>query len=809
MKEPRFSRRFLALYFFLLAGVFYARLLQPGKILNAYDQISAGFAGRAFWIQGLKHLQLWFWNPTHLSGLPTIQTLQSEALYPSVLLGMLFPVDLALGIDFVLHTFLAGLFFYLLLGLLDLRRSTRVLFASLYALSGPMTSMAYAGHNAKVHALTLYPLFVYFALRATQRQQLRMYALAGGVLGWIFLGQHAQMAYYAFLSAPLLIVLYTLLTPAEEHPRLSWGRTLIGLGVLGFLGLLISSIQLIPAWVYTRTESFRAVQASSLAYSATWSMPWADLISAWIPRFSGFSLPPRPDYWAENVFKHNSEFLGVLTGWMLMLSAVYLRPVKRREFWTFALTAVFFLLIALGDRTPVFALFYAVLPMFSKLRAHGMAYGIALTYLVLLGALTFEVWLDRKASLPKWALALAAFLVLIGLVGMADPPTYARWLRSLFSVQDPGKYRALIGGARHQALAVLYTGLALGIYAYLVRARVWMGVLGLSLLEMFVVHQPFTATQDRLMVQLPPDAAVRWIRQHHEARGPVPPRVLPLGYHTADQYWVYHGITTLAGQNPTPPRHYMEFLGSETAMLSLASFQNLYRNPRLLYALATDYLLAPVLPPPESLPRYAQHPAYSLILALSNLESQPFLDTVLQFQTREGPFFLFRLKQPASLVAFYRQALVYDSARVLQRLTDPTFDPRQELVLTRAPGVEALGAVPGAPDTTLLQEQSLTPADYRPGYLRVEIRTDRPGYVVFRENWSREWEARVDGEPVPIARAFHTFQAVRVDPGAHVVEWVYRGQLERISLVLSVLGLLLWGVLLLAGSRLPEDTAQA
>ena len=808
MKEPRFSRRFIGLYFFLLALVFYARILEPGKILNAYDQISAGFAGRAFWIEGLKHLQFWFWNPTHLSGLPTIQTLQSEALYPSVLLGMIFPVDVALGVDFLLHTFLAGVFFYLLLGLFDVKRSTRVIFSSLYALSGPMTSMAYAGHNAKVHAITLYPLFVYFAIRAVREHSLRSYVLAGGILGWIFLGQHAQMAYYAFLSAPLLIALYALTGTASEGEHIPWGKLIVGLLVMGGLGLLVSSIQLIPAWIYTRTESFRSVQASSLAYSATWTMPWADLISAWIPRFSGFSLPPQPDYWAENVFKHNSEFFGVLTGWMVLFSAWILRPVKRREFWTFSLLALFFLLIALGNRTPVFALFYAILPMFSKLRAHGMAYGIALSYLLLLGALTYEQWTEQGAPLPRWSLGAGVILFMIGLIGMGNPTTYAHWIRGLFGVHDPAKYRALLAGARHQALAVFYTGIALGIYAFLVRRRLWMAILGFSLIELFLVHQPFTATQERLSKVLAPNPPVRWIQQHPKG-GPVPPRVLPLGHHTADQYWVYHGITTLAGQNPTPPRHYMEFLGSETAMLSFPSFQNLYRNPRLLYAMATDYLIAPVLPPPESLPRYAQHPAYSLILALSRLESQPFLDTVLTFQTREGPFLLLRLHQPSSLVAFYRQALVYDTSEVLRRLTDPTFDPRQELVLTRAPGVEALGAVPGAPDTTLLEEQNLTPVEYRPGYIRVELRRDHPGYVVFRENWSREWMARVDGEPVPIARAFHTFQAVRIPAGSHTVEWIYQGRSERISFGLSLLGLLIWGSVLLLGTRRRDSSSQA
>jgi hypothetical protein len=48
------------------------------------------------------------------------------------------------------------------------------------------------------------------------------------------------------------------------------------------------------------------------------------------------------------------------------------------------------------------------------------------------------------------------------------------------------------------------------------------------------------------------------------------------------------------------------------------------------------------------------------------------------------------------------------------------------------------------------------------------------GHLSFIDNWDADWEASVDGRPVPIEHLFGTFKSVRVRAGTHSVRFVYR-----------------------------------
>jgi uncharacterized membrane protein YfhO len=56
--------------------------------------------------------------------------------------------------------------------------------------------------------------------------------------------------------------------------------------------------------------------------------------------------------------------------------------------------------------------------------------------------------------------------------------------------------------------------------------------------------------------------------------------------------------------------------------------------------------------------------------------------------------------------------------------------------------------------------------------LRVEARVS--GFLSFIDNWDPDWQASVDGSPVPVERLFGTFKSVRLTAGAHYVELAYR-----------------------------------
>ncbi len=75
------------------------------------------------------------------------------------------------------------------------------------------------------------------------------------------------------------------------------------------------------------------------------------------------------------------------------------------------------------------------------------------------------------------------------------------------------------------------------------------------------------------------------------------------------------------------------------------------------------------------------------------------------------------------------------------------------------------------------------------------------GYVVLLDSFSDGWRATVDGHPATIVRANGLFRAVRLNPGPHVVEFLYRPRAFLVGAAASaagfaaVLGLLAWPAL--------------
>ena len=75
------------------------------------------------------------------------------------------------------------------------------------------------------------------------------------------------------------------------------------------------------------------------------------------------------------------------------------------------------------------------------------------------------------------------------------------------------------------------------------------------------------------------------------------------------------------------------------------------------------------------------------------------------------------------------------------------------------------------------------------------------GYVVLLDSFSDDWRATADGKPATIVRANGLFRAVRLNPGPHVVEFLYRPRAFLIGAAASaaalaiVVGLLAWPAL--------------
>ena len=64
--------------------------------------------------------------------------------------------------------------------------------------------------------------------------------------------------------------------------------------------------------------------------------------------------------------------------------------------------------------------------------------------------------------------------------------------------------------------------------------------------------------------------------------------------------------------------------------------------------------------------------------------------------------------------------------------------------------------------------------DYKNGYLRLNTESKIGGWLVFSESYDSGWQAKINGETVPIYRANYIYQSIIVPAGKSIIEFIYK-----------------------------------
>ena len=122
------------------------------------------------------------------------------------------------------------------------------------------------------------------------------------------------------------------------------------------------------------------------------------------------------------------------------------------------------------------------------------------------------------------------------------------------------------------------------------------------------------------------------------------------------------------------------------------------------------------------------------------------------------------------VIRFVDRAICMEQAAMLQELQRRTFDFATVALLDCAarPDVPAL-------DPAQMRAKMML-VENAPGRFRLQVRlgTGRPGVLIVSQSDIPGWRARIDGQPVPIYRAYGLVQGLVVPAGLHDVELEYR-----------------------------------
>ena len=352
----------------IVCCLFAAFLFNGDTMLFGTDTLG-GLDSRVFYTTSInKYHQippLWF--NSRLSGMPSIDALFADAFYlPTVISLSILPVHRALGIRLVLHVFLAGLFFFLLLRK-GFKTSTFIAFigAALYMLNPQFVSHVYPGHDGKMFVIAWLPFVVWMCKSLLEKPRLITATfLALGIAICLYTSQ-IQMAYFVLVGLFLYWLMHVIRLYLKERKIAALIPSVGFFWLAVIAGCGLAFIQLYPSFMYIRDAfSVRGVERG-FEYAASWSLHWPEFFSLWVPEF----VNTLDSYWGENPFKLNSEYAGAIVTLFAVLAIVHKRNPWRIFWGAFCGLAILF---SLGAHTPVFHIAYYIVPGIKKFRACSM-----------------------------------------------------------------------------------------------------------------------------------------------------------------------------------------------------------------------------------------------------------------------------------------------------------------------------------------------------------------------------------------------------------------------------------------------------
>ena len=803
LQAPRLATAWAALVY-AMATMLLAYPALGGAFLAPLhsDQFIAGYAFREFAAATLKAGEGFpQWNPYLFGGLPYMAAMHGDIFYPTFLLRMLLPTDVAMTWGFVIHLFLAGLFTFCFLRAYGVGFYGSLVGGLAYMLSGPIAGYASPGHDGKLFVSTLLPLTLWMLVRGVRDNRPWSWGVLAVAIGLAVLSPHPQLLQYMLLVSGAF-ALFLAMSPGADGTKLPGKVVLARLGrALGavLVGFAIGAIQYASVLGYI-DWSPRA-GGTGYAHAVSYSMPIEELLNTVVPEFSGIL----DAYWGRNGIHFHSEYAGVVV--LVLAGAGMFFAAYRtgfRRFWL--VTLVVSLLWALGGYTPLYRIIYELVPGTKFFRAPSTMMYVTMFSVAVFAALGTERVLAAAASLTrKFYIGWAAAVVVIGLfiaggltgavardVGaeMADTrPQYQQYQReqvvdSWVQRAESNQPAAIIGSMRSIAFALATLGLLLAAARGKVSPRATALLLtALVVVDLWSIERRYWIFAPRASDVYRSDPAIDYLKSAAE-----PGRVITWDIINAAQdrdpaftdQMMSHRVRLVGGYHGNELGRYrtlMEQAGFFTNGLGSAQFWR-HENAQYLYTTVPDSMMAQV----------------ALQLQLAGVPGK--LVGPVQ-NARGSTVYLYRLpgNNPAAWVATVMVKGADDQA--LATVLDPRFDPTRAAIIDTASAIRA--ATPTTAPAPASVKASVTRFD--PGAIDVQLDGSAPegAALVVSENFYPGWRATADGRDAQVARANYNLIGVALPAGARQIQLRFSDPAYATGKVITLVALLLAVAAIVAG----------
>ena len=406
----------MALVLTAVVVTFFWPLLSGAKVLYFRDVPRFFYPMRFYAAQAVRTLQIPLWNPYIFCGTPFLANWHSAVFYPLSAIYYLLPFERGFHIYIVVHFLLAGFFMWLLLRAFRLSPAGSFIGALAFAFSGFLISLA--DFPNFLSSFIWLPLAFFFFHQALIKSSLSFVFFTSLVLTVMILAGGPEPVFVGLFLLAAYTLYLCLIQVVHKSPWRENLRPLSYLALALLLGLALSAITLIPFFEFLHHSD--RVSGLSLETSAMWSANPLTLLRYIIPNFAGIAdrggVAWGGQYWLKSAYQ------GILPLFLAFLALFYCR---KKEVYFFAGAGIFFILLSLGQLTPLWELAFRYIPGFSAMRypvKFLMVPAFAMAILAGFGAdllWNFPLQKERKKrTFSRSFLTIGVLLFLIAVIGI-------------------------------------------------------------------------------------------------------------------------------------------------------------------------------------------------------------------------------------------------------------------------------------------------------------------------------------------------------------------------------------------------------
>jgi hypothetical protein len=826
-------------FFILLLFVFRAFVFDPGTLMLNSDQLN-GIGSKVVRAQSLVLSE---WDDSRLGGVPTIDALFGDAYHPLVLVEFLTDPARAVGFKFILIVWVAFLSAMALAKSLTGSLAWGTLFGFLYAFSPQYFSYVYGGHDGKMMVFAVAPLAILAIRKIIREASIGYFILFVLSVVWMILGSHLQLT-YLFLWGAGFYALFEMLALSAN-----WKTRSLRLGVTAgalAIALGISAFQIIPPYLYTTTESVRGTgEKTNYGHAASWSLHQEELASMLIPGFIGVdvyeqkqgaaglelsgsslvSIPyadmqkahvqGSPFYWGHNAFKLNHDSAGIVLTFLAFLGFFVRKSRRAAAFWFVG--AAVALSYAMGVHSPLFKLWFAIIPGMKSFRAPSMAMfwlPLLMTMMAIPVITSFKKPENRrgmKAGFVMFLLLLAIVCVsrfawssVLGIPGFLISIGYGALLIAVLNILDRGapfhakeivkSFQLKFKNSSKLELGAIFVPFLLTGFFFLSNQKLLLDpVTAIYFKPLNEGVMEFTAGKilPSFVLALIATVGVFFALNSKLAgfkKAAVVGAIAAIELYTINGAFIQNVSYSdyVQPKNPVIQSILAEYPDSlnRPRVLSLSRNQALSGNSFPLYGMRNadgfhDNELASY-----RLFRGGQNNEnymYNINQVAQGSDQNAFLDLMdigdVIFDSRAGTQYI-PFKNHHSDGHLYGHYVVLSDSQAVKALREG-FDYKKTLILAEEP------------EETFAQSESVN------GYGKVvakpkmddityQVSSDKPAFLLSSGNFHRYWKATVNGKPAKVYKAFGTLRAVAIPQGTSTVRLEYKSDAVRGSLTLGL-----------------------